>query len=196
MIPRKRLAKLHTTNVDAAAVTPTPTPNLTPTPSPSPSPLRILVPPLHNLPHWRPQSTRPKPLRVWRNGCDRAWPAHISMDIESQLRYLHGAAPPASRLTCQWRSRNLNYGSFGSLRPWSAPAILVSCPTSEVRDSVLNPNSADPLFRTCLSSPCIHKSRIFQPVKPNSTSINPPSTTRCFCQFACRRLSRPVPGWR
>lgn len=126
---------------------PPPPPTLTPTPSPSTSPLRILVPPLHNLPHWRLQSTRPKPLCVWRNRCDRAWPAHIFMDIESQLWYLHGAAPPAWRLTCQWRSLNLNYASFRSLRPWSAPAKLVSYPTSEVRDSVINPNPADPLFQ-------------------------------------------------
>lgn len=116
---------------------PPPTPTLTPTPSPSP--LRILVPSLHNLPHWRLRSTRPKPFCVWWDGCDRAWWAHIFMGIEFQLRYLHGAAPPAWRLTYQWRSFNLNYGSFRSLRPWSAPAKLVSYPHRRLETPLLIP---------------------------------------------------------
>ena len=112
-----------------------------PKPSPPPPPHRLYGYSFHLCIIYPIGGFRARDLNhcAFNDGCDRAWWAHIFMDIEFQLRYLHGAAPPAWRLACQWRSLNLNYGSFRSLRPWSAPAKLVSYPHRRLETPSLTP---------------------------------------------------------
>lgn len=136
MIPRKRLTKLHTTNVVAAAP---PTPTLTPTPSPSP--LRILVPSLHNLPHWRLRSTRPKPFCVWWDGCDRAWWAYIHGHwISASVPARRSASGKATDLSMEVSQFKL--WIFQISQTLVGPRQIGFISTSEVRDSVINSNGS------------------------------------------------------